>query len=157
MNTSPRHSDEASASLAGRSFGYLAVRLGEMVMERGELALAQFDLKPREFDAMYCILNGHGMSQRDLSRRLGLYAPRMVGLIDGLQKRGLVERTVSASDRRRRVLSLTTRGRELLDRATLVATKFEAKLFGDVSPEDLGRFEALVRRVAAALGENQSE
>lgn len=157
MTTSPTPSDETSASLAGRSFGYLAVRLGEMVMGHGELVLAPFDLKPREFDAMHCILIGHGMSQRDLSRRLGLYAPRMVALIDGLQKRGLVERTVSASDRRRRVLSLTTRGRGLLDRATLVATKFEAELFGDVSPEDRDRFEALVQRVAAALVSNQSE
>lgn len=33
---------------------------------------------------MVCILKGEGMSQQDLSRKLGLYAPRMVALIDGL-------------------------------------------------------------------------
>jgi len=147
MTTSPN--DASAEHFTGRGFGYLVVRLGEMVMERGEMTLAPLNLKPREYNAMVCILNGEGMSQQDLSRKLGLYAPRMVALIDGLQERGLVERTVSPSDRRRHVLTLTASGRKLLTRATRMAARMDAELFGHISEEERARFEVLVQRIAA--------
>ena len=142
--------DASPEDFTGRSFGYLIVRLGEMVMERGEMTLAPLNLTPREYNAMTCILDGEGMSQQDLSRKLGLYAPRMVPLIDGLQTRGLVERTISASDRRRHVLSLTSGGRKLLTRAARMAARLEADLFGHISEAERAQLEVLVQRVADA-------
>jgi DNA-binding MarR family transcriptional regulator len=134
----------------GRGFGNYAVRLGEVVLARAEVALAPLNLKPLAYDTMICILDGHGMSQLDLSRRLGIYAPKMVGLLDGLEKRGLVERKVSPIDRRRHELVLTPNGHELLERAASVASALEDELFGCVPDTDKVRFEALVQRLEAA-------
>jgi DNA-binding MarR family transcriptional regulator len=47
------------------------------------------------------------------------------------------------------VLSLTISGRKLLTRATRMAARMEAELFGHISEEERARFEALVQRIAA--------
>lgn len=134
-------------NLPSRGFGYQVIRLAQLLEARAEAVLAPLDLKPRAYDAMICIVNGQGMSQQDLSRKLGLYAPQMVGLLDGLEKQGVVERQVSSTDRRRRTLSLTAHGRDLLGRATTRVAGLEMELFGSVSDEEKSRFEALVRRL----------
>lgn len=131
------------------SFGYLAIQLGHLIVRRAIAALAPLGLKPREYDAMEAIAKGSGLSQQDLSWELGVYAPRMVALIDAMQKRGLVERQVSAIDRRRNSLSLTDEGRRVLDAARRVAIALETEMFGDTTAQERDRLAALARRVAA--------
>lgn len=134
-----------------RAFGHHAVRLGELVLAQAEAALAPLELKPRAFDTMLCIRDGDGISQQDLSRKLGVYAPQMVALIDSLEVRGLVSRKVSPTDRRRHELSLTPAGAALVRKASTIAQRLEKDLFGSVSVEDRRRFEALVRRLEDAV------
>lgn len=130
-----------------RSFGGNAIKLGDMVFARAEAALAPLELTPLSYDALVCIVEGHGMSQQDLSRRLGIYAPKMVSVLDDLERLGLVERQVSPADRRRHQLVLTPAGHDRLDRATAVAVAMEARLFEDVPDEARAWFAALVRRL----------
>lgn len=130
-----------------RSFGNHAIRLGELVLARAEAALAPLDLKPLTFETMRCILDSQGLSQLDLSRRLGIYAPKMVGLLDGLEKKGLVVRKISPSDRRRHELHLTPEGHALLRRAIAIGAALEEELFGGVPAEDKARFATLVQRL----------
>jgi DNA-binding MarR family transcriptional regulator len=132
-----------------QSFGAYAVKLGDMVFARAEAALAPFGLTPLAYDAMVCILEGHGMSQQDLSRKVGIYAPKMVAVLDGLETQGLVERQVSAADRRRRELRLTPRALKLLGRATDVLKAMEDELFGSVPVDQKESFAALVERLEA--------
>jgi DNA-binding MarR family transcriptional regulator len=77
----------------------------------------------------------------------------MVGLLDGLEKRGLVERKVSPADRRQHMLLLTPKGEALLQRAAAVAAALEEELFGSLPDEDKARFEALVERLEETEGE----
>jgi DNA-binding MarR family transcriptional regulator len=140
---------QPSTSRSGRGFGYQVVRLAELAMAHGERALAPLGLTPRVFEAMNCIVNRQGMSQQDLSRRLGLYAPQMVSLIDGLEQRGLVKRHISPTDRRRHVLSLTPSGKALLKSAAKIAENLELELFSSVTKDDMARFEAIIGRLEA--------
>ena len=144
-----RSLSQPSTSRSGRGFGYQVVRLAELVMAHGEKALAPLGLTPRAFEAMNCIMNGHGMSQQDLSQSLGLYAPQMVSLIDGLEQRGLVKRHISPTDRRRHVLSLAPNGKELLKSATKIAENLELELFSSVTVDDMARFAELIGRLEA--------
>ncbi|WP_420593490.1 MarR family winged helix-turn-helix transcriptional regulator [Deinococcus sp.] len=130
--------------------GYLSVQLGDLVMRRVEAALLPLGLKPREYDVMACILAGHGLSQQELSRSLGVYAPGLVGVIDGLERRGLVARQRSGQDRRRYVLSLTAAGASLLDQANAVVSALDARVFGILSASDKAALEALLRQVLTA-------
>lgn len=131
------------------SYARLAVQLGEIVMSQAEAALAPVGLTPREYDALLCISDRPDMSQLELSKALGLHAPRMVPLIDGLEVRALVERVVSSQDRRRNVLRLTDEGRALLDSSGRVVAELQRKLFGEITDRERKRLQKLVERLAA--------
>lgn len=133
-----------------RGFGSYVVRLADIVMARAQAALAPLELTPLAYETLLCIHEGNGLSQQELSRQLNMYAPKMVGLIDGLEGRGLVERRVSPSDRRRNTLHLTAEGAALLKRASVIAAKLEAELFAGYPDDEQARLRALVERLEAA-------
>ena len=133
-----------------RSFGNHAVRLGELVLARYEAAFAPLGVKALAFDTLACIRDGYGQSQQDLRKRLGIYAPKMVGLIDDLESKGLVERQVSRADRRRHVLTLTPKGEAMLESGLAIAAALEDELFGAVPADYKASFQALVERLEGA-------
>jgi DNA-binding MarR family transcriptional regulator len=118
-------------------------------MARAQAALAPLELTPLAYETLICIEDGKGLSQQELSRQLKMYAPKMVGLIDCLEGRGLVERRVSPSDRRRNTLHLTPSGAALLKQASVIAAKLEADLFADYRDEEKEHLRALVERLEA--------
>ncbi len=126
--------------------GYMAIKLGEFVMRRVETALAPSGLSSREYNVMTCISLRTETSQQDLSRTLGLYAPGLVALIDGLETRGLVRRHRNNIDRRRYVLTLPPSGKRLLTRADLVVSRLESELFSCMSAQEKTTFETLLKR-----------
>lgn len=72
-----------------------------------------------------------GISQRELSRRVGTVEPTAVGVLAQMERRGWVVRDRDPDDQRRRVVFLTDQGRDLRDRLKPV---FE----GVEQPEVLG-------------------
>jgi DNA-binding MarR family transcriptional regulator len=136
-----------------RGFGSHVVRLADLALARAKAVLQPLELTPLAYETMSCILDGGGISQKQLSGRLNKYAPKMVGLLDGLEKRGLVERKVSPADRRRHVLLLTPEGRALLHRADSVVAELEEELFGAIPQPDKARLQALVERLEARAGD----
>ena len=56
-----------------------------------------------------------GLPQNRLAELLIVSGGNVTGLIDGLEKMGLVERVARPGDRRVRVIKATRRGRELID------------------------------------------
>jgi DNA-binding MarR family transcriptional regulator len=57
-----------------------------------------------------------GLRQTDLSERLLIRPPSVTGALDRLQRSGLVTRGGSASDHRAKLVSLTAKGRNLVER-----------------------------------------
>lgn len=150
MSTRSKAEKPLSLTAPRRGFGGHVIRLSDLVLARAETALAPLGLKPLALDTMFCILDGEGLSQQGMSRQLGIRAPKMVGVLDGLENQGLVERNVSPSDRRRHVLRLTPKGHALAKRASAIAAALERELFGCVPEEDKARFALLVKRLEQA-------
>ncbi len=101
-----------------------ALKTGAELMRTGSDLLAAFE----------AILNRSGLSQgrfltlivmnrtpdeeinpSSLAQKLGVTRATMTGLLDGLQKKGLIERRTPADDRRKVGVRLTANGRRTLD------------------------------------------
>ena len=91
-------------------------------------ALASFDIRPAQFSVLVVIEANSGLSQADLAERLGIERARLVRLLDGLEKRGLIRRQPSPLDRRSHALVLTREGQKGLKRMKLLAAEHEANL-----------------------------
>jgi len=93
-----------------------------------------------------------GQSQQALSIALGIHRTAMVALVDDLERRGLAERRRDPADRRAYTLHLTSPGRELLDKASLVAEADEDELLAALDAPERSQLISLLQRVAESQG-----
>jgi MarR family transcriptional regulator for hemolysin len=68
------------------------------------------------------------LSQSDLAHGLGVEGATMVGMIDRLARDGLIERSVSPTDRRVKLITLTQAGEEAFERVKTEGTLFRDNL-----------------------------
>ena len=143
------------AALAGapfRSVGFTLSTTGYVVAKRFRQALAPLALEPREFALLRAVAAHEGASQQALGERLQIPASRVVGIVDALEARGLVERRRNPADRRARALHLTAEGSSVLARAFGLATEYERDLCAGLSAEEREQLLDLLQRVVQRLG-----
>src|SRR5262249_47008710 len=89
-----------------------------------------------------------GLSQRALSRRLGLVPSRLVALLDEMEERDLVERRADPDDRRSHALFLTAAGRAAIRPIGRIAPEHQDDLLRALSEAERATLSALLLRVA---------
>lgn len=77
------------------------------------------------------------ISQQELSARVFKDTASVTRIIDLLVKSGLLDRDVHADDRRRKSLSLTSKGKEILEQVRPVVRKNRATALEGLGEEDL--------------------
>lgn len=86
-------------------------------------------------------------SQAALSRRTGIYRSDMVGILNELAERGLVERAPDPDDRRRNVITITTQGRRQLRHLDKVLDDLHEELLAPLLPAERDQFVHLLTRL----------
>ncbi|MEV4000645.1 MarR family winged helix-turn-helix transcriptional regulator [Actinomadura sp. NPDC049753] len=86
-------------------------------------------------------------SQATLSRRTGIYRSDMVGVLNELAERGLVERAPDPDDRRRNVITITAQGRRHLRRLDRVLDDLHEELLAPLLPAERDQFVQLLTRL----------
>ena len=85
----------------------------------------------------------NGLTQRQISERVGINAPTVVTAINSMEKAGLVKRARNRDDRRKTNVFLTARGRHLKDKLWPMAKEVYAVAFKNIDRKDIavmGRF-----------------
>jgi DNA-binding MarR family transcriptional regulator len=107
----------------------------------------QHDLKPGHFAALVVIVNNPGIGQGALGRAIARDKSSVTPIIQTLFKRGLIDRRISAHDRRRIQLSVTRPGQALLQGLARHARSHDRKLDMIVGA-DKALFIGLLKRIA---------
>ena len=125
------------------------------------LILAILERRAREQDLsiiqlrLLGVLRDRKPTMNELARLLGLDKSSVTGLIDRAERRGLVMRVPSATDRRAVLVSLTDHGRSL---AAAGAARFEADitlLLEHLPPADRDALSQLISRLLVAHATGQ--
>lgn len=111
-------------------------------------ALKAFELRPVDFSALLVIGANPGLRQHVVGERLKIARPNIVGLIDLLANRKLVERVVDASDRRAYQLKLTPQGAELLEQAKAVQDEHRLRIMKALEGMDVDNLIRSLDRLA---------
>ncbi len=118
------------------------LRAADVLWSASRLLFERWDLGPSQFNILNLLhLNSEGMSQSDLSRQLVMHRSNVTGLVDRLEKRGLVRRTEVSGDRRLYNVALTTRGRTIIEEILPLYYEGALRVWKDV-PEK--RIQALL-------------
>lgn len=108
--------------------GYFLRRAQVWVFQDFIRTLSVIDIRPAQYSVLIVIGANPGLSQAELADKLAIERARLVHMLDHLQKRGLIERLPSPTDRRTHALELTREGQKTLKRAKALAAKHEARL-----------------------------
>ena len=92
-----------------------------------------------------------GSSQTALAGRAGLNKSALVGIVDQLEQRGLVERGRAAADRRRYQVSVTSEGEQAMQALFALVDRGEEPIREALGKRDMIALLALLDRTIAAL------
>ncbi len=104
--------------------GYPLRRAQIAVFDNFIEVMGEAGLRPGQFSTLVVIDANPGSKQTDVAAALGIQGTNFVAMINGLEKRGLVERR--ALDRRSYALHLSPAGKKLLTRCLELQLKHEA-------------------------------
>lgn len=137
---------------ASDGIGFLLSQVAAHASARFTARLEPLGFKPAHAGILGVIREADGLSQQALGERLGMFASRLVGIIDEMQGRGLVERRNSQSDRRSYALYLTEAGRAALDQIGQVSRDHQNEIFAALSDAEKGQMAGFLTRIAANQG-----
>ena len=125
LRPTPAAVDTIDSHFLETLFGYNARRAALVIIERFLREMAPFDLRPVDFSVLSLVQHNPGITSRQLCTALGLLPPNLVGMLNKLEKRELIERLPHPSDRRAMGLHMTESGQSFMAQAEAAATELE--------------------------------
>ena len=95
-----------------------------------------------------------GLTQRELSQRVGMMEPTTVTALNSMERRGLVERVRNPHDRRKVNIYLTPKGRSLREVLLPCAAEVSDLATRGIEPADLALAIDLLHRMIINLGDS---
>jgi DNA-binding MarR family transcriptional regulator len=136
----------------GPGAAFLLAQVGAHAASRFAARLSEADLVPAHAGIFRILSATPAISQQALATALGTVPSRLVGLVDDLEARGLVERRAHESDRRTYALHLTDKGKETMEIISRVARAHRQDLLAALSDEEQATLSTLLQRVAEQQG-----
>jgi DNA-binding MarR family transcriptional regulator len=139
----PRIGGSASEEL-GSSSGFLLALLGQEAIRRLRDALADHDLKPRQFQILGLLADRGPIGQRELGEAMAIDHSILVTMLNPLEGKSLIERKRSCKDRRRHVVSVTPAGKRRLASAAQAQREAEDALFAGLAAQQREQLRSLL-------------
>lgn len=128
---------------ASRLLSQLTMRSDRLITE----GLARANARKWHYAVLASLQEYGPGSQAELSRRSGIYRSDMVGVLNELAERDLVERVPDPDDRRRNIITISARGRRSLPRLDKVLDDLHDELLAPLSPAERDQLVQLLTRL----------
>jgi DNA-binding MarR family transcriptional regulator len=135
-------SDDDVAEFAGQLF----FRLWRASHTRIAEALGTIGLTPALFGLLNMLRTRDGAIQQELGAAMGVDPSTMVALIDELETAGLAKRRPCPTDRRKREITITPKGRKVLERGRRMATQVEGEVLSGLTGDQRRELLTLLRQ-----------
>lgn len=105
--------------------------------------------------AMYYINSAGSTNQKDLAKQMNIRESTMTGLLDRMERDGLIERKPDKEDMRRKSISLSKKGVEELDNISHVSEEFIKEATDKIDDESIGIFNKVLDKMVESVLEWQ--
>jgi Transcriptional regulators len=130
--------------------GFVLHWTAELSRQMFEAALAPLGLRPFQIGILHLILSEGPMVQARLSDLLLIDKATMVGILNEMEGRGLIERRPHPTDRRAFEIHPTDTGRACLAEAQATLADAKESFFEPLDPEERQMLHELLRRLATS-------
>jgi DNA-binding MarR family transcriptional regulator len=135
-----------------KSIGFLLAKAYQRAFALVKEEMEPFDLTPPQFGVLAFLWQQDGLTQVELSEKSQVDRTTLGGLIDRLEKCGLVERHPHPRDRRAHQIRLTPRGKSMEAPLSECSNKALAKFTGGLKDGDVAE---LARMLEILRGEKR--
>ena len=147
----PEQHYRAATYTARDSVGYLLRRVYSIMHERMEAALAGHDFTLMQWIVLLYLRDGLATTASDIAREFRHDSGALTRVIDQLQKRGLVSRRRSTSDRRVVDLALTAKGGRTIEELLPVVVGQMNEALGPFNRAEFEQMRSLMERLVDHL------
>ena len=142
---------QSDGGTAARRVWFRIARLSSQARSVLAGQLSGIELSVPQCDVLTTLTEKEGVSQQELAQRLYVTKGNISGLLDRLERLGLVERRATPGDKRQYAILLTDAGRAKAQAAIDAQFAIIAESFGRLSRENLAKFEDLIVEVRDRL------
>lgn len=135
------------------SFGFVLATAARLMRDRFECALreADLDITPGEARTLALADRLNGPRQTELASALGIEPMSLVGYLDSLEKRELIERSADPRDRRVKLIFLTEKAKPELRRIRQIFQRTRQSAMRNFSETELTSLQSLLARLSNDL------
>jgi len=105
----------------------------------------QLGLTPPQFDVIATLGNTKGMTMGEIAEKTLVTKGTLTGIVDRLEKKGLVTRSVPSDNRRSFIVILTPKGEETFEEVFSAHIAHLKERFGQLSRPDMDELQRLLR------------
>ena len=141
------------SSVLGPSLG----RAAHLARASMDARMSRYEMTPAQSHVlMYLCLHGKQAPQCEVTAHLRVKPSTANGVLDRMVDKGLVERSVSGSDARRRLITITEKGLALQEQSRRSFQEVEEVIVRGLTAEEVDTFRSLLDRITRNLEEDQT-
>lgn len=128
--------------------GHLIRRLNQMStqMFSHHVQVAGYDLTPVQFAAMDAVRANPGLDQASIAALIAYDRATIGGVIDRLEQKGLVTRSISKRDRRAREVALSDKGHQVYDDVLPTIVRVQGEILESLTDDEKKQFLRLAEK-----------
>ena len=115
------------------------------------------DVTSVQFAALMALHGNPGLDQARLAEVIGYDRATIGGVVQRLERKGLLVRTTDPEDRRARHLALTTEGEALRQMLEPLVAQVQERILAALSPHEQATFMTLSRKVLGTQADHTGE
>lgn len=117
----------------------------DKIRQMGDVVFSSYDLTGSQVGYMsYIRASGGSISQKELEIKANVSHPTIVGVVSRLQKKGFVTVHVDANDRRKRIIQLTDKAKDVTDELKKGQENLNDTLLNGISSEEIEELSRLL-------------
>jgi DNA-binding MarR family transcriptional regulator len=113
------------------------------------LRLSSYGVTPSQYSVLRCLWGRSHATPKQLAEVLGIETSTVSGLLDRLQKNGLIDRIVNSEDRREVQVIATQKGRDLEEPITRIIDEVNAEVLKEYTESEITDLKNTLRHIAA--------
>jgi DNA-binding MarR family transcriptional regulator len=131
---------------------FLLAQVGAHAASKFAERLAKLKLAPAHAGILRILGAAPAITQQSLAGTLSMVPSQLVGLLDELETRGLIQRRENPGDRRSYALHLTEKGRSTLEMIGRISREHQQALLASLSDDERKDLTGFLQRIADEQG-----
>lgn len=110
--------------------------------------LSVYDITPVQYAVLYCLWENNGTSPKEIAERLKLENSTISGILERMEKKELIKRSISKEDRRFIQVVLTEKGASLKEDVLATVEQVNTEVLSVFSDEERESLKSYLRTLA---------